>query len=266
MTLRHDIAPPSLCAAGVEVRERAPYSILASLYDTLMWHVDYVKWADYLIRISERFKVPSGVWCEGGCGTGSIALRIARFKHQVCGFDQSAEMVEAAKKKAEEHSFHIPFDVADFRNFSYNNLAYLFVVYDGLNYLLELSELEQFLANASASLQPDGLLVFDMCTEHNSVSNLNDWFDHYKRNGVEYRRHSWFDAERSLHHNDFEVRRDDEPNIVYIENHVQRIYPLDEMKKLIARSDFRLVVTLGDVGFSPGTEHNDRVHFIVRKK
>ena len=266
MHFRHDIAPPSLCGTGVTVHERAPYTILAPLYDTLMWHVDYVKWADYLIRIAERFKVPAGVWCEGGCGTGSIALRVARFGHQVCGFDSSQEMIAAAKKKSDGQAVKVPFTVADFRDFSYPNLAYLFVVYDGLNYLLEPGDLERFLANASASLQPDGLLVFDFCTERNSTDNLNNWFDHYNRDGIEYRRHSWFDAERRLHHNDFEVRRDIEPGIVYVENHIQRIYSLDEVKNLLAKSDFRLVAMLGDVGFSPGGDKNDRVHFVVRKK
>ncbi len=266
MLFRHEIAPPSLCVAGVEIRESTPYSTLAPLYDVLMWHVDYVRWADYLIRVAERFRVPNGMWCEGGCGTGSIALRISRFGHKVCGFDKSLDMIAAAQKKSEEQPHSISFTVADFRDFTFPNLAYLFVVYDGLNYLLEPSEISTFLTNASNSLQPEGLLVFDICTLHNSVKNLNNWFDHHRRDGIEFRRHSWFDSELHIHHNDFEIRRDEEPHVVYTENHLQRIYAIEEIKSLIEKSDFRLVVTLGDVGFLPGGEHNDRVHFILRKK
>ncbi len=266
MPAHNEPAPPSLITTGVEAREVAPYQSIAAFYDTLMWHVDYIQWADYLIRIAERFVAPQGIWCEGGCGTGNLALRIARFGYRVCGFDLCSEMIEAARRKATIQNSTTTFSVGDFRTFSAQDVAFYFVVYDGLNYLLETSEVEQFLANAADSLQSRGILVFDLCTERNSVKNLNNWFDRHRRENIEYRRHSWYDEDRRLHHNDFEILDHNHPELVHIEHHVQRIYTLDEAQRWISRSNFRLITMLGNTTFLPGHEKNDRVHFVLRKK
>lgn len=265
MPFHRDPVPPSLRSDESELRETAPYSVLAKFYDGLMWHVDYVQWADYLIRITERFSVPKGLWCEGGCGTGNIALRIARFKIPVCGFDISSEMIEVANWKAQQQKLQIPFSVADFRSFSAHDLAYLFVVYDGLNYLLDPSEIEHFLVLAEQAILPGGILVFDLCTERNSTRNLNNWYDHQRREGYEYRRHSWYDESTQVHHNDFEVRFMSNPGVLFEEKHQQRVYSIEAAKMWILRSSFKLLAILGDVTFSPGTEKNDRVHFVLRK-
>ncbi|MDK9699361.1 MAG: class I SAM-dependent methyltransferase [bacterium] len=266
MMLRRNPTPVSLRSTHSRVVSSSPYSALASLYDALMWHVDYVHWAQYLVQIARKYSLPNGAWCEGGCGTGNIALRIAKMGNSISGFDIAPAMIDAARKKALEQNLPVKFATASFNDFSVQDLAFLFVVYDGVNYLLKRSELEAFLLRASASLQFNGLFVFDICTERNSLRNLFDWRDSQSRNGYHYIRHSWYERERQLHHNDFEIVTDSDPDTVFIENHLQRIYYINDVVTLLKATPLQLIAILGDTTFSPGTEHNDRVHFVCRNR
>ena len=266
MNLRRDPAPESLRSACTRDVPVPPYHALAPVYDLLMWHIDYIYWADYLAQLSIRYHAPRGAWCEGGCGTGSIALRHAQTGYTMYGFDQSSAMIASAKAKSVRDGCTVHFFTADFRDFKLRDLAYLFVVYDGINYLLEPIEVEQFFVLANKSLQPNGLLVIDVCTERNSVRNLYDWYDSRTSNGWKYWRHSWYDPKNRLHHNDFEIASEENPATVYLETHVQRIYRIREMVDWGERNGFLPLAILGDITFSPGTEANDRVHIVMRKQ
>ena len=257
--------PPSLRTAERVPVPAPPYLALAAIYDHLMWHVDYDGWARYLLAIADKFTVPTGWWCEGGCGTGSIAMRIAQHKHRICGFDLVPAMAGAATQKAQYAGLFIPYFTGDFRAMPVRAIAYFLAIYDSVNYLTEATDLHQFLAETFRVLLAGGLCVFDLCTERNSIRNLDNWYDSRYRNGSRYRRHSWYDKPSRMHHNDFEVVFDDQPATVYLEHHRQYIYRVEEVVAMVQRAGFRISGVFADLTFSAGSEKNDRVHLVLRK-
>ena len=65
------------------------YAEFASVYDALMDDVDYEAWAtDCLARIAAKGVAPRSV-CDCACGTGGIALQLARRGMNVTGVDIS---------------------------------------------------------------------------------------------------------------------------------------------------------------------------------
>ena len=77
----------------------SPYSKLALIYDDIMSHVDYRRWAQYISAIIERYNKETNTILDIACGTGSLLLELYREKYQLIGFDFSFDMVKKAREK-----------------------------------------------------------------------------------------------------------------------------------------------------------------------
>ena len=66
-----------------------PYSALAAIYDHVMRHVDYVAWCDYIERLWDRFCARPRTVLDLACGTGTVALELARRGYRLTGVDGS---------------------------------------------------------------------------------------------------------------------------------------------------------------------------------
>jgi arsenite methyltransferase len=90
--------------------------------DTAFWNATAEKYSrrpvgnpaafDRKIAITKAHMQPRDVVLDIGCGTGSLALRLAADAHQVHGLDLSSEMIRIARGKAEATgvdnvSFHV---------------------------------------------------------------------------------------------------------------------------------------------------------------
>jgi ubiquinone/menaquinone biosynthesis C-methylase UbiE len=67
-------------------------------------------WLDLLSRLAGR--APRRV-LDVGCGTGFLALRFAELGHTVTGIDLSPQMIDRARRKADQASLQIDFRVGD---------------------------------------------------------------------------------------------------------------------------------------------------------
>lgn len=257
--------PPSLASTAGQIVEVLPYSKLYHIYDRLMWHIDYVSWTDYIYQLFTTTQVPRGKWCEGACGSGTITLRLAYKDVEIVAFDFSETMIQTARDKATIQGFSVPFEVSSFLTFSFQNLAAFFTVYDSLNYLLTLYDVEKFFLRVYDALLNNGLFLFDLCTERNCIRNLNHWIDLQCYGEWTYRRHSWYGKEDKIHHNDFEIRNTNDPTILYLEKHQQRIYTIDEIVTLCGKCGFQVISVYANMTTSIGSEKSDRVHILARK-
>jgi SAM-dependent methyltransferase len=101
-----------------------------------------------------------------GCGTGTLAILMAKTGWEVVGLDASEAMLAQAKQKAQEAGQAVEFVQQDMRHFKIIepvNLVTAF--YDTLNHLLFAEDLEAAFRGAAGALLPGGLFVFDVNTE-----------------------------------------------------------------------------------------------------
>ena len=244
-------------------KEADPYSRLASIYDYVMRHVDYVHWADYVESLAERHGPTPTRVLDLACGTGTLALELGKRGYDVSGADGSAAMLGVAREKAEAIGSDIPFhhrDLLWLRDLP--RFQWVLCLYDSINYLMSLDDVSRALEEMHGVVEPGGLLVFDVCTESNSLRYFRDMTDRDQGKGFSYiRRSTYHDG---IQYNRFDIHFDTHPEDV-CEVHKQRIYPLSEIEEILAACPFGVEGRYDGFGFSPPDERSDRVHFVLRR-
>jgi SAM-dependent methyltransferase len=156
-------------------QEKAPFSSLAPVYDAIFADVEYDDWADFSLEVLSELG-----WLEPGagvtlldlaCGTGSSSVPYIQRGFVVSGVDYSLDMLSVARVKLPNTDFY-------HQNFLELNIPKRFqmitCVFDSLNNLLEIPDLEATLTRVKAHLEPNGVFVFD-CNSPLGVTEL--WED-----------------------------------------------------------------------------------------
>ncbi len=100
------------------------------------------------------------------CGTGNLAVALAREGWQVIGLDHSPAMLALARAKAEAAGVAVRWLEADMRGFTLEEPADLVTCfYDALNHLPARADLARTFRSVAAALRPGGLFLFDVSTE-----------------------------------------------------------------------------------------------------
>jgi len=238
-----------------------PYSVLARYYNEVMDHVNYRAWASFLDKMATRhFDMKRGRAIDFACGTGTLLLHLARLGWNTIGVDGSADMVEKARMIRPPNHRHMEWGVAEFRVTPMVDPCDLGIcVYDSLNYLLEAEEVTQFFRSAHKVIRPDGLFVFDLSTDINSRMHFDGSVLDEKVRGGAYRRATRYDEDERIQHNIFSIYPDDE-DVVYVEHHQQRIYPIKTAIDLAEDNGFDVRAVYHEMTFRKGDETSDRVH------
>lgn len=241
-----------------------PYSKLAPIYDYLMRHVDYHRWAHYIYRLLQKAHPQARTVLDISCGTGSLALRLQAHGLDVFGFDLAADMVRLAVAKAGRTGTPKHFWCGDMRRFALARPVDAVVcTYDSLNYCTDLDCLQPVFANVHGALSTNGLFIFDVCTERNSRRNFQHYREKDEHDGWVYLRRAYYRRKERLQVNEFFLHQPPRGEW-YFEEHRQRIYRLEELRKLI-RPWFVEVGVFDDFSLRRGSEKSDRVHFMLRK-
>ncbi len=241
-----------------------PYQGLAPIYDYVMRHVDYEEWAAFIRDVFARYAPETKHLIDLACGTGNVSSELSFLGFSITGADLSESMVRIAQEKAALRGDDSTFVQRDLRALSgLGPFEGAVCMYDSFNYLLEPEDIDETLSQVIGVLQPGGLFVFDVCTERNSLTYFGDMHDRESGPGFTYERHSYYDTDVRLQHNDFEIRFEGDETL-YEESHVQRIYQLTDIEQRIKASPFELVDLLAEFTFEPGSEKANRVHYILR--
>lgn len=142
------------------------YRRFAEAYD---WEgsLDFSRQAFRRVRTlcRERGLAP-GRHLDLGCGTGTLAILMARDGWEVIGLDQSEAMLAQAKQKALDAGQAVEFLQQDMRHFRVAAPVTLVTsFYDTLNHLLFAEDVEATFRGVARALLPGGLFIFDVNTE-----------------------------------------------------------------------------------------------------
>ena len=101
--------------------------------------------------------------CDLCCGTGEMALLLAKKGIHTFAVDLSPEMCRITRKKAREQKVGLHVLEADMRNFKLPQLVDLVTCeFDALNHLPRKQDLKKALDSVSKSLRPGGYFFFDV--------------------------------------------------------------------------------------------------------
>lgn len=246
-----------------DVAEVAAYSRLAAIYDYVMRHVDYVHWADYVESLFLRHNTAPARLLDLACGTGSLVLELRSRAYGMDGADGCREMLDMAVEKARRSGYDISFhhkNLLDLSGLPQYDAA--LCLYDSINYLMTLEDVSRALTEVHRVVAPDGVFIFDICTESNSLRYFRDMTDRDRGEGFSYTRRSYY--RNGVQFNQFDIHFDETGEAVR-EVHQQRIYALGDIMGVLASCPFRVEGAYDGFGFSRPTEQSDRVHFVLRK-
>jgi SAM-dependent methyltransferase len=138
-----------------------PFDEWADLYDWVYaWKQDDIPF--YV----EEARMSGGPVLELGCGTGRVAIPVALAGVEVVGLDNSAKMLQVARRKARamgQISGKLTWVRGDMRSFSLGRKFSLAIIpYRGFLSLLSVEEQRRCLECIKSHLLPEGRLVFDI--------------------------------------------------------------------------------------------------------
>ena len=147
---------------------RDPYRDLGDVYDEMVSDPGvqkfYQYWRKLLLQIISERKLKVRKLVDLMCGTGNTTIPwIRRAGWSVVGVDGSAAMLRQARKKSDTVRWYCQ----DIRKLRLKERAEVVTCYfDALNHILLPEELQQVFYSIAHILDPGGIFLFDISTEH----------------------------------------------------------------------------------------------------
>lgn len=246
------------------IQKIQPYQRLATYYDNLMDYIDYDIWIEDIEELVAPYE-PGKTWLDISCGTGSMAIRLAQHGIDMTAVDVSEDMIKIAREKAATDDLEIDFQVGNMIDYS-SGKSYDVIInlHDGLNYLLESSEIDLFLKNAYALLKSGGILLFDVVTPLLCQTHFRGYREIFTDEQGGYERYTNYDPNSQLAESVFTLKTDLE-NTVDVESHIQKAYEVNDVEKFCKSSDFEFWLILDDETLNPPSEKSERIIVLLRK-
>ena len=275
--------------------EKYSYTAFAYVYDELMDNVPYDEWAEYLIGLLKENGVADGLVCELGCGTGQMTRRLAAAGYDMIGIDLSEDMLDVAREQ-EYGAYEGESDVdeeadlaepsilylqQDMRSFElYGTVSAVVSICDSMNYMTSDEDLLSVFRLVNNYLDKDGVFIFDMNTEYKYKELMGDTTIAENREDVSFIWENLYDEEKRL--NEYcltlfakvEAEDEDEENgeigrtalyEKYEEVHLQRAYPLEEVKRLLSEAGMSFVAAYDVLTHeAPGPEC-ERMYIVAKE-
>ena len=243
------------------------YHAFALVYDRMMEEIPYEEWCNFVTDQLKKFGIEDGLMLELGCGTGTLTEMFDAKGFGMIGVDNSEEMLAEAVEKREQSGRSILYLNQDMREFElYGTVRAVISLCDTMNYLTEYDDLVNVCRLVNNYLDPNGIFLFDLKTDH-----------YFKSIGCQ----SFCDADEEVSFiwdNDYDeekrinsyaltlfVQEEDNRYERFDEYHEQRAFSIDEVRRAIEESGMIFLDAIDKNG-APATKDTDRVYIIAREK
>lgn len=255
----------------------APYSLVAEFYDHLMRHVNYERWASYVISLfhladdfqprAARSPMKVARVLELACGTGRMLVELARAGFTVMGSDRSAAMLRVAHQRLERDGWQATLWCGDMREVAaIVEVDAAICLYDSINYCLTPEDLQCVFKSVAQFVRQGGLFIFDICTHYNCRKNFSNYAERDTTSEFSYVRHAYYKPYKKLQFNDFKIIDETNRGQAYSERHVQRVYSIQEMcEQFMSSGLWEEVGRFSGMSHRPGQERAERVHFVLKR-
>ena len=141
------------------------YHDLAASYDRLTNDVDYEAIVAFYHEILNKENIRPKTAADLACGTGSVALILARMGYRVVGVDMSEEMLTVAQQRACEQEQMPLFVCQKLQHLRLSRGVDMAVcALDGLDYILNPEDCKKAIQRVWKALNPGGIFIFDVNT------------------------------------------------------------------------------------------------------
>ncbi len=235
-----------------------PYERLSEVYDA-GWSdftLQYVPFIEGFIR--ERGLEKARV-LDLACGTGVLAVEMAKLGHTVHGIDISARMIKAALRKSDRIP-GLSFETGDIRELKITGRYDMVTcTFDALNYIRRLPEIKRIFGCVARVLEPGGLFIFDVNTKILYQHQAGD-VEQRQLNGEVVLQESRYNGSYKLATTLFSFP-DGECEI-----HQQRPYSYDELRPLLEKAGFSIIHLFSWFSGIPYSPQSPKVFYVAERQ
>ena len=236
---------------------KAPYQVLSRVYDA--GFADFsIQYAPLVEELLETRGIARARVLDLGCGTGVLAVALAKAGHTVRGVDSSLPMLRVARRNARgvRGVRFVRGDLLDVQpGGPYDAVL---CTYDAINYLRKRVEVRKLFRNVGATLRDGGLFVFDTNTAV-LYRRQRGTTEAREVDGVTVLETTDYDARYKLATTTFAF-----PDGTF-ELHRQRPYSLDELSPLLENAGLRVTDRFSWFSRLPYTPATPKVFVIAEK-
>jgi ubiquinone/menaquinone biosynthesis C-methylase UbiE len=238
------------------------YAHLAAVYDQLMADTPYDRWLSWAEGVWSKYGRPQSI-IDLGCGTGSIAIPLAKKGYRVTGVDLSADMLAIAYAKMKQAHAEVTWVEQDMRELTLHPADAVLSFCDSLSYLVEEADVRRTFGRVYDHLHPGGTFLFDVHSPYKILHVFGDNTFTLVEDEVSYIWQCFCDPLRVevAHQLTFFLRQ---PNGMYNrveEEHVQRAYQPLQMIKWLREAGFADITLTADFRNQPPHERSERLFF-----
>ncbi len=242
------------------------YHELAVSYDRLTNDVDYEATVEFYNQILEREGLTPRTAVDLACGTGSVALLLARSGMDVIGVDMSAEMLCVAAQKAQTLENPPFFVCQQLQQLSLPRGVDLAVcALDSLDYITDPADCREAIYRIYRVLNPGGCFIFDVNTPQKLRAMDGQVFlDEDEEVYCVWR--GEFDAQTNIctYAMDLFQRRGNVWSRSY-EEHCEYAYSQEQLISYLKDAGFTSIEAYADRKFERPGDHEQRIYLKARK-
>lgn len=243
------------------------YQTFAELYDELFDPAMTQQWLDFVRR---ELPDQSGEVLELACGTGRLAVLLAKAGYHVTGLDLSDNMLALAEQHAEEAAVPLPLVAGNMLDLSeIGQFSAVTCFADSFCYLPDLAQVQTAFTQVAAHLAVDGKFLFDVITPYQTDEVYPGYMYNYRD---EQRAFMWTSyasedyahgAEHDLSFFIWNAKKQAYDEVS--ELHQERTYVLADYQKALAAAGFSRVKVTADFGQSAPDDKTTRWFFECQK-
>lgn len=240
------------------------YTEFAKVYDEFMEATPYEKWCDFLCMYLKSKGINNGLVLDLGCGTGSLTRLMSDKGYDMIGVDSSVEMLDIARNYGSKNILYIAQDMREFE--LYGTVRAIISSCDCINYILEEDELVHVFSLVNNYLDPDGIFIFDFNTKL-KYERIGDTVIAENQEDASFIWENFYFEEEEINEYDvtFFLREKGDMYRKVVEEHYQRAYSLDEIKKCIEKAGLKFVAAFDDYENSPADGRSERICVVARE-
>lgn len=243
------------------------YGEFAKIYDELIYEdINYDKMVQRLNELIEKHDIAKEDYLDLACGTGNVAIRMAKEFKNTYAVDLSEDMLREAFEKFKTARIKGKIICQDMTELSLNHkFDVITSVLDSTNYILEDEGLLSYFKGVYDHLNDKGLFLFDINSYYKLTNILGNNIFTYSEEDVFY---TWEN-----------VLEDDIVNMFltffvksgelyerFEEEHLERAYTEEEIENALSKCGFKLVGKFNGYENIEVSEESERILYVVCKE
>ncbi|EHJ00194.1 Methyltransferase type 12 [Clostridium sp. DL-VIII] len=243
------------------------YKEFANIYDELIYEdINYDKVAEKVIKLCNENNINFEDYLDLACGTGNVAVRVAKYFKNIYAVDLSDDMLNIAFDKFKKNKVKAKVIRQDMSELNLNRKFNLITsVLDSTNYITEDEDLFDYFSSVYEHLKDDGLFIFDINSYYKLSTVLGNNIYTYSSEEIFYTWENSFEDDVLNMFLTFFVKSENDLYEKFEEEHFERAYTEEYIEEALKKCKFNIINKFEGYSDENVKENSERILYVVTK-